>query len=74
MVTLWNVNASSALSWSENEGADPGRGATLHIDALGDGRVNSSLTLAGFSVAQAQAIPHIFGEIDGRSYLFIDER
>jgi len=74
MVTLWNVDANSVLSWSENEGADPGKGATLHIDALGDGRVNSSLTLAGLSVAQAQAIPHGFGSIDGHSYLFFDER
>lgn len=74
MVTLWNVSANSALSWREHEGADPGKGATLHIDALRDGRVNGSLTLAGLSVAQALAIPHTFGTSGGQSYLFFDNR
>ncbi len=69
-VTMWDVTPSMTnLGWNASQGAANALGATLHI-AEGTGHW-ASLTLAGFSVGQASALPATFGSVDGRPYLHL---
>lgn len=73
-VTLWGfVSGTSSYTWSENEGADGYKGATLHAETHGAGTgVNASVTFAGLSVAEAQSkLGLSTGIAGGISYLYV---
>lgn len=68
--TLWGyVSGVSKLAWAEGQGAAGYEGATLHADMRGDGSATASLTFAGLTVAQAQAMIAGSGTAGGISYL-----
>jgi hypothetical protein len=70
-VTVWGYkDGTSGMSWSENEGADGYKGATLHIETNGSGTgVNASVTFAGLTVADAQSLGMSTGNLGGNDYL-----
>ena len=73
-VTIWGYQPGvSTMSWSENEGAEGARGATLHSEIKGAGTgVNASVTFAGMSVAEAQAKFGVStGNAGGNNYLYM---
>jgi serralysin len=73
-VTIWGYRAGvSTMTWSENEGAEGARGATLHAEINGAGTgVNASVTYAGMSVAEAQARLGVSsGNVGGNDYMYM---
>ncbi len=73
-VTIWGYQPGvSTLSWSENEGAEGAKGATLHAEIKGAGTgVNASVTFAGMSVADAQSKFGVStGNAGGNNYLYM---
>jgi hypothetical protein len=73
-VTIWGFNPGvSTVSWTDNDGVDGFRGATMHaeIHGLGTG-VDASVTFAGLSVAQAQSrLSSSTGNVGGNDYLYM---
>jgi len=68
--TLWGyVPGVTELTWTDGQGAAGYTGATLHADMLGNGSSQASLTFAGLSVAQAQAMIAGSGTAGGIPYL-----
>lgn len=68
--TLWGfVPGVTKLSWADGQGAPGYTGATLHADMLGNGSSEASLTFAGLTVAQAQAMVAGSGTVSGIPYL-----
>ena len=68
--TLWGyVPGVTNLSWADGQGASGYTGATLHADMQGNGASSASLTFAGLSVAQAQAMMVGAGTAGGVPYL-----
>lgn len=68
--TLWGyVPGVTSLTWTAGQGAAGYTGATLHADMLGNGTSSASLTFAGLSVAQAQAMVAGAGTVGGVPYL-----
>jgi len=73
-VTVWGYKGgTSSMTWSENEGAEGSKGATLHVETHGANTgVNASVTFAGLSVAEAQAkIGMSAGNVGGNDYLYM---
>ncbi len=73
-VTIWGFQAGvTSMSWSENEGAEGARGATLHAEIHGAGTgVDASVTFAGMSVSEAQAKLGVSaGSVGGSNYLYM---
>ena len=68
--TLWGyVPGVTKLAWADGQGASGYTGATLHADMRGDGGSTASLTFAGLTVAQAQAMVAGAGTAGGIPYL-----
>ncbi len=68
--TLWGyVPGVTQLTWTDGQGAAGYTGATLHADMLGNGVSQASLTFAGLSVAQAQAMVAGSDTVGGIPYL-----
>ncbi len=68
--TLWGyVPGVTTLAWADGQGAPGYTGATLHADMRGDGSSTASLTFAGLTVAQAQAMVAGAGTVGGVPYL-----
>ena len=68
--TIWDVTPSMVdLDWHASQGAANARGATLHVSE-GVGHW-ASLTLAGWTPAQAEAATSGFGSIGGRPFLHL---
>ena len=68
--TLWGyVPGVTQLTWASGQGAPGYTGATVHADMLGNGTSTASLTFAGLSVAQAQAMVVGSGAAGGIPYL-----
>jgi hypothetical protein len=73
-VTIWGYKGGvSSLTWSENEGADGYKGATLHAEINGPGTgVTASVTYAGMTVAEAQSKLGVStGSVGGNDYLYM---
>lgn len=69
-VTLWGyVPGVTTLTWTDGQGAPGYTGATLHANMLGNGSSEASLTFAGLSVTQAQAMIAGSGTAGGVPYL-----
>jgi Ca2+-binding RTX toxin-like protein len=68
--TLWGyVPGVTKLAWADGQGAPGYTGATLHADMRGDGSSMASLTFAGLTSAQAQAMVVGAGTVGGIPYL-----
>jgi len=73
-VTIWGFQAGvSAVTWTDNDGVDGFRGATMHTEIHGLGMgVDASVTFAGLSVAEAQSrVSSATGSIGGNDYLYM---
>ncbi len=68
--TLWGyLPGVTTLNWAEGQGAPGYTGATLHADIYGNGSSIASLTLAGLTVTQAQAMIAGSGTAGNTPYL-----
>ena len=73
-VTIWGFKDSvSTVSWTENDGVDGYRGATLHSEVNGPGTgVNASVTFAGLTADQAKSLlSSATGNVGGNDYLYM---
>ena len=73
-VTMWGFQPGvTTMNWSENEGAEGARGATLHAEINGAGTgVKASITFAGMSVVDVQSKLSISnGNVSGSSYVYL---
>lgn len=69
-ITIWNVAAGNKINWQDGKGAAGYTGATGTIsDVSGH---SSSITLSGYSAAQASHLNVSFGTTGGLSYLAIN--
>ena len=70
--TLWGfLPGVGSWRWDGISGADGYVGATLRADTRGTGTADASITFAGLSVAQAQALQASTGSVGGQAYLFL---
>lgn len=68
--TFWGyLPGTTKLTWADGQGAAGYTGATLHADMRGDGSATASLTFAGLTSAQAQAMIAGAGTAGGIPYL-----
>lgn len=68
--TLWGyLPGVTQLTWASGQGAPGYTGATVHADMLGNGTSTASLTFAGLSVQQAQAMMNGASTLGGVSFL-----
>ena len=71
-ITLYGFTAGRSSDWwQENAGAPGYTGATLHADINGDGKVDSSLTFTGMTLANASRFSLQTGNVAGSDYLLI---
>ena len=68
--TLWGfLPGVGSWRWDGIGGADGYAGATLRADTRGTGAMNASITFAGLSAAQAQALQASTGSVGEQTYL-----
>ena len=69
--TLWGfLPGAGSWHWDGVGGADGYAGATLRADTRGTGVEDASITFAGLSVVQAQALQTSTGSVGGQTYLY----
>jgi serralysin len=67
-VTIWGYQPGvSKFLWVASDGAAGYKGATLHSDLDGNGRIDTSLTFTGLT--QAQLPTPSYGSINGNDYI-----
>jgi Ca2+-binding RTX toxin-like protein len=67
-LTVWGYQPGvSQLLWFASDGATGYKGATLHCDLDGNGRIDTSVTFTGLS--QAQLPVPSYGTVDGKDYI-----
>ena len=65
--------SSSALAWTDNDGAPGYKGATIHVAFNGD-TVNGSVTFAGIPLADARSKFTVSaGTVGGLPYLYVHD-
>ena len=67
-LTVWGYQPGvSQFLWFASDGATGYKGATLHCDLDGNGRIDTSVTFTGLS--QAQLPVPSYGTVDGKDYI-----
>ena len=70
--TLWGFTAGTSTDWWDTDaGATNYQGATLRTDIDGDGKLDSSLTFAGKTLAETSRFALQTGTVAGTDYLTI---